>query len=83
MSEDPSITIRAAEIEAAALQLSRPERARLAERLIVSLDNDGDIELDWAAELERRVREVDSGAEELLPGEQVMAEMRLLVDQRR
>jgi putative addiction module component (TIGR02574 family) len=79
MKEDPSITIRAAEIEAAALQLSRPERARLAERLIASLDNDGDIALDWAVELERRVREVDSGEEELIPGERVMAEMRLLL----
>ena len=71
--------MRFEEIESAALQLPRPERARLAERLIASLDADGEIEHAWVVELERRVREVDSGEVEMIPGEQVMHEMRSLL----
>jgi putative addiction module component (TIGR02574 family) len=71
--------LHAEEIESAALQLTRPERARLAARLIASLDGEDehDVESAWAAELERRVREVDSGEVQLIPGEQVMERMRL------
>lgn len=67
------------EIESAALRLPRAERARLAARLIASLDEDSEIEQAWADELERRVREVDAGEVELIRGEQVMAEIRSLL----
>lgn len=73
------MAIHAEEVESAALQLPRPDRARLAERLIASLDEEDEIEQAWAAEIERRVREVDSGEVELIPGEQVMADMRSLL----
>jgi len=68
--------LHAEEIESAALRLTRPERAQLAARLIASLDEEDEIEAAWDAELERRVREVDSGEVQLIPGEQVTAEMR-------
>lgn len=42
------------EIEAAALQLAPTERAHLAERLLVSLDEDDEILASWVAEAERR-----------------------------
>ena len=38
-------------LEAQALKLTTSERAHLAERLIASLDEDGEIEAAWAAEV--------------------------------
>jgi putative addiction module component (TIGR02574 family) len=49
-------------IEAEALELPPSDRARLVERLIASLDADPDVEDAWAAEVERRHQEVESGA---------------------
>jgi len=42
------------DIEAAALQLAPAERARLAERLLVSLDKDDEVLAAWLEEAERR-----------------------------
>lgn len=42
------------EIETAALQLAPSERAHLAERLLVSLDEDDEILTAWVEEAERR-----------------------------
>jgi putative addiction module component (TIGR02574 family) len=50
-----------------ALALPAPERARMAARLIESLDHDdGDTDADaaWRAEVARRVRELDEGTVE-------------------
>lgn len=69
----------AEKIESAALQLPRSERARLAERLIASLDEDSEVEQAWAEEIERRVAELRSGAVETIPGEQVFAELKDLL----
>jgi putative addiction module component (TIGR02574 family) len=55
------------ELESVALQLPQGERARLVERLIASLDVDPEIEEAWAAEVERRNAEVESGAVALIP----------------
>ena len=66
-------------IESAALQLPRSERARLAERLIASLDEDTEVERAWAEEIERRVAELSSGAVETIPGEQVFDELKDLL----
>ena len=46
-----------------ALALSRNERAWLASELIASLDEskDSDVEAAWAAEIDRRIAEVESG----------------------
>lgn len=40
---------------------------------------DPEVELAWETEIERRVREIDSGEVELIDGEVVMAEMRALL----
>ena len=45
-------------LEAAALQLTRADRARLVDRLIAILDADPDVEEAWAAEVERRQAEL-------------------------
>lgn len=49
------------DIEAAALQLAAGERAKLAERLLVSLDEDDEILATWVAEAERRGDAFDRG----------------------
>lgn len=58
-----------------------PSSARLAHRLIVSLDEDADeapaeVERAWEAEIRRRVVELEAGTAELIPAEQVFAELR-------
>ena len=59
-------------LEAEALQLSAAERARLVERLIASLDADPDVDEAWAAEVERRNAEIESGAVALVSGPEAL-----------
>ncbi|MCZ7564497.1 MAG: addiction module protein [Burkholderiales bacterium] len=63
-------------LEAEALQLSASERARLVERLIASLDIDPEVEEAWAAEIERRNAEIESGAVSLVPGPDALAKLK-------
>ena len=63
-------------VEAEALQLLAADRARLVERLIASLDMDPEVEEAWAAEVERRNAEVESGAVSLIPGPDALAELK-------
>lgn len=69
-----SSTIEA--LEAEVLQLPAAERARLVERLIVSLDADPEVEEAWAAEVERRHAEIESGSVTLLPGRETLARLK-------
>jgi putative addiction module component (TIGR02574 family) len=71
--EDP-----AHEIESKALQLPPKERARLAQRLIASLDqeSDRDAEQAWLAEAERRLDELESGKVAGIPAEEVLDKAR-------
>lgn len=61
------------DIEAAALQLPTHERARLAELLIASLDEDDEIAAPWDDEAERRYEELHSGAVTAIPAEEVFS----------
>jgi putative addiction module component (TIGR02574 family) len=68
------------EIENQALQLSPQERGELIHRLIVSLEGPTEdtpeaIAQAWDEEIARRVAEIDAGTVELIPHEQVMAEI--------
>ena len=63
-------------LEAQALKLTTPERAHLAERLIASLDEDGEIEEAWAAEVERRIAEIEGGDVQMIPAEEAIARAR-------
>lgn len=56
-----------------AAELSDKDRAALAGLLIESLerDPDPDVEAAWAAEIEKRVAELDAGTVESIPWEQV------------
>ncbi len=49
-------------LESEALKLTPADRARLAEHLIASLDEDNEIEAAWGTEVERRIAEIESGA---------------------
>ena len=66
----------AQKIEQEALKLSQEERAALAERLWLSLEPDPAIDKAWALEIERRIKEIDSGAVEPPAHEDVVAELR-------
>jgi len=63
-------------LAAEALKLRPDERATLAQRLLASLDGDDEIEEAWAAEVERRIGEVESGAVQLIPIAEALAHIR-------
>jgi len=63
-------------LEAEALRLPAADRARLVERLITSLDADPDVEEAWAAEVERRSAQLDSGEASLQPGPETLEKLR-------
>ncbi|MBI3523521.1 MAG: addiction module protein [Betaproteobacteria bacterium] len=63
-------------VEAQAFQLSAEERAQLADRLIASLFDDQQIEEEWAAEVERRIEEIEGGRALLIPAATAIARAR-------
>ncbi len=63
-------------IESEALKLSVTERAKLAEHLIASLDEDSEIDDAWGAEVERRIAEIEAGTAQLIPAAEVIANAR-------
>ncbi|MBS0431705.1 MAG: addiction module protein [Proteobacteria bacterium] len=60
-------------LEQEALHLPVQERARLAQRLLESLDelSDSEVEQLWLTEAERRAREIDEGSVELVSGDEL------------
>jgi putative addiction module component (TIGR02574 family) len=68
----------ASKLEAKALKLPPEQRARLAERLISSLDptSDPDSEQLWVQEAERRLDELESGRVEPVPADRVIENVR-------
>jgi len=63
-------------VEAEALKLSAEERAHLADRLLASLSDDAEVEEAWAAEVERRIAEIESGRVQLVPASEAVARAR-------
>jgi putative addiction module component (TIGR02574 family) len=65
------------EIYREASELPETERAELAGRLLESLhgEPDEDVEAAWAEEIERRVRQLDSGEVKTIPWEEVRAKL--------
>jgi putative addiction module component (TIGR02574 family) len=61
-----------------ALKLSPNERAEVAEKLIASLDEmpDADVEQAWQEEVQRRLQQVERGKVELIDSATVMADLR-------
>jgi putative addiction module component (TIGR02574 family) len=69
------------QVEADALELPTPERARLAQRLIESLEEEpqedpAEVERAWEAEIARRLAEYRRGTVPTVPASQVFTEIR-------
>lgn len=71
------------DIEAAALQLAPTERAHLAERLLLSLDEDDEVLATWVAEAERRGNAFDRGEMNAIDFDQAIAQARARLANRR
>ena len=63
------------EVESAALQLPREARARIAGRLIESLDEESRVEQAWAEEVSRRARDFRAGKTKTRPIDEVLDEV--------
>jgi putative addiction module component (TIGR02574 family) len=63
-------------LEAEALKLTSGERAAFAQLLLASLDEDAEIEEAWAAEVERRIADVENGAVQVIPISEALAQVR-------
>lgn len=71
------MTAAAKEILEAALKLDPQLRAEVAQEMLESLENSnyGELSPAWEQELDRRVKEIEEGHVELIPAEQVFAEI--------
>lgn len=69
------------EIEQSALKLDEKHRGELAKRLLISLEEsiDEDIEQAWIDEINRRKAQIESGEVETIPGEEVLEKARNLL----
>ena len=63
-------------LEAEVLKLAPGEKSHLLKRLIVSLDEDIEVEEAWAREADRREAELDSGTITAVSGDQMMERLR-------
>jgi putative addiction module component (TIGR02574 family) len=63
-------------LEAEALKLSPEERVLLADPLLASVGTPAEVEEAWAAEVDRRLAEVESGRAKLVPVEQAIKRAR-------
>ena len=61
-----------------AMQLEPGSRALIAEALLESLDLGADVDVseEWREEIRRRCEAIDQGAIDLVPGNQVLADLR-------
>jgi len=79
------MTRPAKEIVNAAIKLAERDRLRIVEELLASLepDNDDDVDAAWAAEIEKRSREIKQGMVRPIPWAVVKAHARKRVRGRR
>lgn len=64
------------DIEAAALQLASSDRAKLAERLLISLEEDDEILASWVEEAERRGEAYERGEMEAIDFDESVARLK-------
>lgn len=63
-------------LEAEVLRLPAAERALLVQALVASLDEDASVEEAWAAEVDRRIAQIESGEVQLIPGSEALAKLK-------
>lgn len=68
-------------VEYEALKLSAPDRAKLAHKLLLSLESVPEYEAEqiWFDEAERRAKEIDDGVVQLIPADEVSRKARALL----
>jgi putative addiction module component (TIGR02574 family) len=73
-----NMTKAARDIVKAAVQLPENERVQVVEHLLASLEPESDEDVDsaWAAEIERRSRQIKEGTVSLIPWEEVRSQAR-------
>ncbi len=64
------------QIEQELMKLPAADRARLAEQLIASLDEDAEVESAWITEVRRRDEQLQSGIVEAIPVEDALTTIR-------
>jgi len=64
-------------LETEVLRLPVSERARFIEKLIASLEADPGAEDAWAAEVERRHAEIESGSVSVVSGSEALARLKV------
>ena len=77
------MTEQAMTVLKAAMDLPPEDREEVAERLLDSVCEDQPLSAAWAAEIDRRMKEIDEGKAELIPAEQVFAEVREMLRKNR
>jgi hypothetical protein len=70
------------QIEHEALSLPLHLRARLAERLISSLDEEIELEREWLEEAERRLARIETGETQTRPAASVLRDARTRLENR-
>ena len=75
------VTTQAKALTKQALALKPEERIALAETLLTSVDGfaSPEIEMAWMEEVERRVKEIETGQAKLIPAEEVHRKARAVV----
>lgn len=67
------------QLQAAVLALPEAERARLADKLLASLDEDVEIETAWRTEVRDRLAAYERGDVAAVPADDVLAKARKIV----
>jgi putative addiction module component (TIGR02574 family) len=70
-----AIALNITDLVDSALSMPRPERSYLAERLLVSLDDDSEMPSGWREEMDARVQRRERGETRSYSQEEVMAEL--------
>jgi putative addiction module component (TIGR02574 family) len=70
-----AIALNITDLVDSALAMPRPERSYLAERLLVSLDDDSEMPSGWREEMDARVQRRERGETRSYSKEEVMAEL--------
>ncbi|HSV51701.1 MAG TPA: addiction module protein [Burkholderiaceae bacterium] len=63
-------------IETEALKLPPEERVRLADHLLASVSGEQEVEEAWAAEVDRRIAEIEAGRISLVPAHEAVLRAR-------
>lgn len=80
------MTQETSELLAKAMELSPNQRGLLIDRLVETLDDepaDPGAEEAWAHEIKRRVDDIRSGKVKLIPGEEVLQELKTRLERAR